>query len=255
MPRSVDAKPGRVPVGNRRVSPAARRGVPVPGSPQRRRLPRCGSEKSLVFFAARGGGKNVHRFRESSPTLFSDCCWSRGFFDGVLAAGPRARAGAGAGVLAGGVLAVRRLGRRGRGSASLSISVSGWIALIGVGVRCSTLLRLLSYAAIIDRLTLLSLARSWFHKGMEDAAVSTFLMESQATASGALQSLRLGGCPIGSLTAQVGKRCQFSREANVLFETLRAMARSSNFRRNRSGEFCQEFIPRSPPPTSPSSPT
>ncbi|CAM9502881.1 unnamed protein product, partial [Ectocarpus sp. 8 AP-2014] len=35
-----------------------------------------------------------------------------------------------------------------------------------------------------------------------DAAVSNFIMESQAVASGSLHSLRLGGCPIGSLTAQ-----------------------------------------------------
>lgn len=41
--------------------------------------------------------------------------------------------------------------------------------------------------------------------GITDAAVSNFIMESQAVASGSLHSLRLGGCPIGSLTAQVMK--------------------------------------------------
>ncbi|CAM9295012.1 unnamed protein product [Ectocarpus sp. 6 AP-2014] len=38
--------------------------------------------------------------------------------------------------------------------------------------------------------------------GITDAAVSNFIMESEAVASGSLHSLRLGGCPIGSLTAQ-----------------------------------------------------
>lgn len=40
--------------------------------------------------------------------------------------------------------------------------------------------------------------------GISDMAVSNFIMESQAMASGRLRSLRLGGCPIGGLTAQVG---------------------------------------------------
>ncbi|CAM9329536.1 unnamed protein product, partial [Hapterophycus canaliculatus] len=48
-------------------------------------------------------------------------------------------------------------------------------------------------------LTHLSAAAS---EGVTDAAISTFVMESQAVSSGALQSLHLGGCPVGSLTAQ-----------------------------------------------------
>lgn len=39
--------------------------------------------------------------------------------------------------------------------------------------------------------------------GLTDAGVSTFIMESAAMASGTLRALRLGGCPVGSLTAQV----------------------------------------------------